>query len=295
MSFLPIAATVVENRVLSPSFRRITLRAPGCGPAVPVRDLRVKLLVTEDPIVGDGDWYASLSAQQKADLRTYSIRYRRGSGADVEVDIDFVEHVGGLASDWARNAQVGDGVTLIAPDEDDDSGVGIEFCPGDAEHVCLFGDETAAPAIARILEDLPSHVRAEAWVEVATAADALEVAVPAKSSLRWLAREGRPRGSLLGQAFAASLGLEQDEAVVAYQAGADGAGADDAVVTDGDLVWETPLYSAVGEEVDGALPVDRYWWIAGESRMVTGMRRLAVNEAGIPRHQVSFMGYWRQT
>ncbi len=37
-----------------------------------------------------------------------------------------------------------------------------------------------------------------------------------------------------------------------------------------------------------------YAWIAGESKVVTGLRRLLVNDLGMDRRQVAFMGYWRR-
>lgn len=37
-----------------------------------------------------------------------------------------------------------------------------------------------------------------------------------------------------------------------------------------------------------------YAWIAGESRMVTTLRRALVSEVGVHRAQVAFMGYWRR-
>jgi NADPH-dependent ferric siderophore reductase len=44
----------------------------------------------------------------------------------------------------------------------------------------------------------------------------------------------------------------------------------------------------VGHEYDGL-----YAWIAGEAKVVTGLRRALVKDLGIDRHQVCFMGYWR--
>ncbi len=64
-------------------------------------------------------------------------------------------------------------------------------------------------------------------------------------------------------------------------------------------LWETPTYSSSGEDVDGqAGSVGHDWdglyaWIAGESKVVTGLRRALVNDLHIDRHQVAFMGYWR--
>ncbi len=37
-----------------------------------------------------------------------------------------------------------------------------------------------------------------------------------------------------------------------------------------------------------------YAWIAGESAMVTSLRRYLVKELGMDRSQVAFMGYWRR-
>ncbi len=65
-------------------------------------------------------------------------------------------------------------------------------------------------------------------------------------------------------------------------------------------LWETPAYSSSGEAVDSPVASvghDRdglYAWIAGESKVVTGLRRLLVNELGVDRRQVAFMGYWRR-
>ena len=44
----------------------------------------------------------------------------------------------------------------------------------------------------------------------------------------------------------------------------------------------------VGHDFDGL-----YAWIAGEAKVVTGLRRALVKDLGIDRHQVCFMGYWR--
>ncbi len=65
-------------------------------------------------------------------------------------------------------------------------------------------------------------------------------------------------------------------------------------------LWETPTYSSSGEDVgSGHAPVghdleDLYAWIAGESGLVTGLRRVLVKDLGVDRRQVAFMGYWRR-
>ena len=65
-------------------------------------------------------------------------------------------------------------------------------------------------------------------------------------------------------------------------------------------LWETLTYSSSGEQVDTAVRVvghdldDLYAWIAGESGVVTALRRALVNDLGMDRRQVAFMGYWRR-
>jgi len=44
----------------------------------------------------------------------------------------------------------------------------------------------------------------------------------------------------------------------------------------------------------GGVRSDLYAWIAGESGVVTGLRRHLVRELGMDRRQVAFMGYWRR-
>ena len=78
----------------------------------------------------------------------------------------------------------------------------------------------------------------------------------------------------------------------------------DPTEVDPDL-WETPTYSSSGVDVEAEAPaahpgadpagVDRlYAWIAGESLMVTTLRRALVTELGVDRKRVCFMGYWRR-
>jgi NADPH-dependent ferric siderophore reductase len=64
-------------------------------------------------------------------------------------------------------------------------------------------------------------------------------------------------------------------------------------------LWETPTYSSSGEEIAGTAVVGHdlaglYAWIAGESRMITTLRRALVKELQVDRRQVCFMGYWRE-
>jgi NADPH-dependent ferric siderophore reductase len=70
-------------------------------------------------------------------------------------------------------------------------------------------------------------------------------------------------------------------------------------------LWETPTYSSSGSS-SGSTPGTSeeppadgvhgglYAWIAGESKVVTTLRRALVSDLGLKRSQVAFMGYWRE-
>lgn len=225
---------------------------------------------------------------------------------------------------WARAAQPGWECSLLLPCDADapdspfatptgwlSTGAnGVEFAPGEAHHVAFFGDETATPAIARCLEDLDAagfsgHVTA--YIEVPTQADVLDLS-HTKATVHWLARTLHQRGQTKHYARGEQLLRAAGEFVGATASPTDrrpGTGAlagatasptastAEAEAKDA-LVWETPVFSASGEPIDPASPTDNYVWIAGESGVVTALRRFLVKEHAMPRNQVAFMGYWKQ-
>jgi len=179
---------------------------------------------------------------------------------------------------------------VLAPRRGHEYG-GIEWSPGTATRLLLAGDETAVPAIRGVLRDLPADATGVAFVEVPTADDIQrDVVAPDGVEVTWLPRGDAPRGASLHAAVVAWL---TGTAERAPQVGED--------EIDPDL-WETPVYSSSGEDVAGTtqVPVDDgphaglYAWIAGEAKVVTGLRRRLVNDLGVDRGQVAFMGYWRE-
>src|SRR5690606_29015993 len=101
--------------------------------------------------------------EARGSMRTYSVRELRVTDDATEVVVDFVLHLApgltGPASLWASSASVGDELWIVGPRRGREGRSGIEYAPGSASLVCLVGDETAAPAIARILEDAPRDLR----------------------------------------------------------------------------------------------------------------------------------------
>lgn len=296
---------VTSTTRLSPTFVRLEVTGPGLAEVGLVDegepvwwDQRFKLIVP-DPATGaltsvtgaDDTWLSTWMDRpvtERGHMRTYTVRELRGSGSGTRLVFDVVLHEGatGPGAIWATDAQVGDRAVVLLPRRGHPFG-GIEFLPGDATRLLLVGDETAVPAVCSVLETLPDNARGLAVLEVPGADDVLPLRHPAGVEVRWLPREGRPRGEAAQEAVYTHLGadLEPDLDVV------------DEVDPD---LWETPSYSSSGEQVE--TPAARedsgpyqglYAWIAGESSTVTALRRHLVRDLDIDRRQVSFMGYWR--
>ena len=102
---------------------------------------------------------------------------RRFSREALELTIEFALHGDGKASDWARNAVVGQRALLGGPK-------GSMIVPLELDWHLLTGDATALPAIARRLEELPGGSRAIVFVHAAPA-DRRVFAGAAEVDLRW--------------------------------------------------------------------------------------------------------------
>ncbi|MFZ3451839.1 siderophore-interacting protein [Arthrobacter sp. 7Tela_A1] len=317
---------------ISANFQRITFGGECLrefGVQGPADDLRIKVVIP--PLAEDGTrqdlpelacddagWYQrwlAMDPSQRGSMRTYTLRASRCGAADPQIDVDFVLHfdeagVGGPASSWAAAATPGDRVTVIGPHAVNcitaESYGGIEWRPGLAQHVLLAGDETAVPAIASILENLPNDITGHALLEVPDTADIQPLQTASKVQVSWLPRGARPHGELLEAAVREAVAVPgylsvggTDGARQASPVPGRGLEPED-VDIDSAILWETParLAPEVLENSPspttpaGALPF--YAWIAGEAAVVRGLRRYLVKDAGIDRKQVAFMGYWRQ-
>lgn len=95
--------------------------------------------------------------------------------------IDFALHEAGPASDWASDAHPGAGLDIGGPR-------GSVLIPPVFDWYLLVGDETALPAIARRLEELPAGTRALAIVAVEGPAFELPLDSTANVTLVWVHR-----------------------------------------------------------------------------------------------------------
>ena len=317
MAFFPFLATVKHSERISPNFQRVTFTGvDDMGPAGHIMDLRIKLVIPGaqglPEMSGKENWYdewKAIEPDKRGSMRTYSIRELRragehgeGSNGEAELDIDFALHgVGtpdsGPAATWAVAAKPGDQLYVVAPQKDDESGPGIEFQPGEATNVVILGDETALPAMLRIADEWPAELTGTMYFELVEAADIPQIDFPENLTVHWVPRsQEHTYGDLLVESAARLFEVENPRGEFTPPEPSLSDAAEPAP-----LVWETPAYSSYDDDDESSEPTstvaerfaDTYFWIAGEAGMVTTIRRMLVKGAGISRHSVSFMGYWK--
>ncbi|MET9829267.1 siderophore-interacting protein [Streptomyces sp. NPDC006385] len=142
------------------------------------------------PIELGDDWWQGwreLPEDVRAVMRSYTLRALRRHPD--EIDIDFVLHTpAGPASRWASHATAGDRVLLLGPAIADNRAIRFRP-PEDTDLVVIWGDETAVPAVAAILESLPAGTRARVWLEVQDAGTVQDLATEADAEIAWLVQE----------------------------------------------------------------------------------------------------------
>lgn len=179
--------------------------------------------------------------------RTYTIRwFDRDTN---ELAIDFVIHGdAGLAGPWAARAQPGDQISFAGP--------GGKWRPSqEADAHLLVGDESAIPAIAAALEELPDGAQARVFVEVASAEHRQPLRQASGTDVTWIHRDehatedGRP----LGYGEALTLAVMRARVPAGH--------------------------------------VEMF--VHGNADMVKPLRRYLFKVVGVPRERVSISGYWR--
>ncbi|SDE37081.1 NADPH-dependent ferric siderophore reductase, contains FAD-binding and SIP domains [Blastococcus fimeti] len=191
--------TVIAVADVTPSVRRVVLT--GTPEAVAAAGPTVNLLV---PRVGDAqpNWpriqrdgrIVWPQGSHGVALRSYTAR--RQDPAAGELEIDFVLHGDGPAAAWAAAARPG---ALLAV-----AGA-ASLAERPARWLLLAGDETALPAISRLLAAADPATTGVAYLEVAGPQEEQALVAPPGIAIHWLHRLGTPPGesTLLVDAVAA--------------------------------------------------------------------------------------------
>ncbi len=164
----PRLLQVRRSTRVTPRMVRVTLAGdeltgfPGDGP-----DRRIKMFFPVDgqdrPAVPRASTAGPVwpAGEARPAIRTYTVR--RFDAAAGELDVDFVLHGAGPATEWARDAGPGAWVGVSEP--------GGRWEPDPTADVqVVIGDETALPAVATVLDAI-GDVPALVFVEVPDAAE----------------------------------------------------------------------------------------------------------------------------
>ncbi len=108
---------------------------------------------------------------------------KRFDAAARTLDIEFAVHEAGPATAWALQAKVGDKLGIGGPR-------GSFVIPMNFDGYLLIGDDTALPAIARRLGELPAGAKVTVLAEVDSAADELSFETKADLNMQWVHRNG---------------------------------------------------------------------------------------------------------
>jgi len=119
--------------------------------------------------------------KQPSPARDYTPRFYDADAG--ELVLDFVLHGDGPATSWAANAKVGDALVVAGPR-------GSHVVADDFDCYVLIGDETALPAIARRLEELPEGTVAEVFIEIPEEGDRQPLESAAQVTVSWFERNG---------------------------------------------------------------------------------------------------------
>ncbi|MCF1494525.1 siderophore-interacting protein [Agrobacterium vitis] len=169
---------------LSPSYYRVRLR--GTDLSRFFRDgLHFRILFGPDshrgewPAIGSTgriEWPGGIASWHRPVYTARVIDSLRGT-----MEFDIFSHEGGRVTEWCRALRQGDDVAIMGP-----SG---EWYPH-AKWLALFGDETALPAIARILEERPAGSVGSATILVSDKGDIQDLKKPGQVEVNWLVRGG---------------------------------------------------------------------------------------------------------
>ena len=262
------AAEVIDPGSVADAYVKLNVPPPGARGTVP------------DP--ADLRGWLALPETERGWMRTYTVRRADRVVVDGRqvpaLTVDVVVHPGvdeGPGSSWARQVRVGDTLRVLGPGRG--HAPWAAWAPGRAGRVVCAGDETAAPALLSIAEQLaaePEGLReARSLIEVPTVADAHALGSRAPEAVTVVPRAGDPGVRLLRHlADVLDLGADCVETVLQGRRPAE-------------REWQPATAVSAG---------DPYVFLAGEAGLVRAMRRLAVDAAGIQKEAVAFMGYWRR-
>jgi len=242
--------TVASVSDVTPRMRRVILSCENVAACASDSRYHIRLLL---PPAGRAPRWPTISTDGRIRwptdddalvTRIYTIRSIDTDAGRIAVDFVLHDHAG-PASAWAASVQPGTVIGMLGP--------GGSAVPPAGRYL-LAGDETALPAISRLLEALPAQARGLALIEVADAAEEQKIDNRTAIEVRWLHRKGAAPGTttLLQHAIMAQPEPGRDDDL---------------------FVWASCEFSAFKAI---RAPVRKRWGLAKEKHLVTSYWRLGM-------------------
>lgn len=189
-------ARLASRTELAPGYLRLRLAGDALrgfdspGPDDHVRVFFPPPSAGPDPFAdGDADAWRAWPSREYTPLA-----WDAGQGT---LDLEFFLHQGsGVASSWAAQAAIGAPVAVGGPR-------GSVVLEGRPDVVLLAGDETAVPAMRRLLAHAGPRARGVALIEVADGARRIPIDAPPGVEVRYVERDGAVPGRRLAEALGA--------------------------------------------------------------------------------------------
>lgn len=252
-----LTGTVLGRRMVTPGMVRVTLGGAGLADlkTTGVGDEYVRLFFP-DPETGElvlpqvdaqGFWKYP-EGKKPSHCECYTVRYARPG----EVDLDFVVHEHGRASEWAQACAPGDTIAMREP-------CGTYEAPADAKWQLFVCDATGLPALGRLLEGLDADVEARAIVEVPDASHEQVFETRARLKLVWLHGSGNGVAPSKLEDAVRSMNLPTDREVYVWVASEARAVRPIRRYLRHELKWPATRYSITGYWTDKLAEWERNW------------------------------------
>lgn len=183
----PIKARLLHVRRIAkvtPQMLKVTFHSPDLADFISASfDDHIKLFFPADgvPVVPEPtpEGIRFPEGTPRPPTRDYTPRHYRP--AENELDIEFLLHGDGPAASWAARAKVGDSLVTAGPR-------GSFIIPDQFDWQWMIGDETALPAIARRLEELPEGYPIHVIALVQDAGEEQTFKTRAQAQVTWIHR-----------------------------------------------------------------------------------------------------------
>lgn len=252
-----LTGTVLGRQMVTPGMVRVTLGGDGLKDlkTTGVGDEYVRLFFSDVetgelvlPQEDEQGFWKYPEGKKPAHCECYTIRYFR----DGEIDLDFVVHEHGRASEWAQATKPGDEIVLREP-------YGIYEAPADADWQLFVCDATGLPALGRLLEGLAENVEARVIVEVPDKSHEQQFETRAKLKIVWLYGAGNGiAASQLGDAVK-SMTFPADRSVYMWVASEAKTVRPIRKYLRHELKWPATRYSITGYWTDKLAEWERNW------------------------------------